>query len=399
MNNIILFDDEKWKDLLPVCMTRPIAECRIGILKISEKWSGYLHGDVSYITKDYLAEKYPINISHDNLVINARWLPNDRLISLIKKLKQNDALLHEDVLVAARMDDKQFEKLIANEEIDELKGLDISKLDDGFSVLKRPHDIFMLNGAEIQNDFRLLKLSKTEDISPDVKITGSHPVYIDETAQLEPCFINANEGPVFIGKHVKVMQGAMLRGPLSLSEYCVVKMGAKIYKDCSFGPNCKVGGELSNVVMQSYSNKAHDGYLGNAVIGEWCNLGADTNNSNLKNNYAEVKLWNYTTKRFEKTGSQFCGLIMGDHSKTGINVMLNTGTVIGTCTNIFGSGFPRNYIPSYSWGGAHGYTVYRFEKAMETAEKVMKRRSVNLTVEDRKILEHIFHSTATFRNW
>ncbi len=399
MNNIILFDDESWKDLLPLCLTRPVADLRVGLFRISEKWDHYLNGESSYITKDYLAEKYPIKISSDNYVINSRWLPNDRLVSLIKNLGYNDALLDGDNLVAVRIDESQFQLLVNNKDIEELKGIDIGQTKETFSKISRPDDIFKLNGSEIINDFKILKDKKSAALPTTVNSFGTYRIFVEEGADLKHCSLNAENGPIYIGKNASIMEGSHIRGPFGLGESSVVKMGSKIYEDCSFGPYCKIGGEISNSVFQGYSNKAHDGYLGNSVIGEWCNLGAGTNSSNLKNNYAEVKLWNYTTKKFENTGSQFCGLIMGDHSKCGINVMFNTGTVVGVSANVFGSGYPRNYIPSYSWGGSAGYKTFDFEKAIELAEIVMKRRSIDFTAQDKIILEHIFRSTSDFRTW
>ena len=398
MNNVILFDDDQWKAMLPICLTRPIADIRLGILKISEKWEKYLDAEVSYITKDYLSEKFPIKISSDNLVINSRWLPDDKLVSLIKNLKTNDAILIQDTLVAARLDNEQFQRLIDNIEIHELKGIDLKEV-HSFRSIERPYDIFKFNGEEIEKDFRLLKLSNSHSVDESVSIYGDHPVYIHPEAKLKHCILNAESGPIFIDKKCQIQEGAILRGPLAVCEGTVVKMGAKVYENSSFGPYCKIAGEISNVVFQGFANKAHDGYLGNSVIGEWCNLGAGTISSNLKNNYAEVKIWNYISKRFEKTGSQFCGLIMGDHSKTGINTMFNTGTVVGVCANIFGSGYPRVYIPSFSWGGAHGYSTFKIDKALELAEIVMNRRKKSLSDQDRIILEHVFHASADFRNW
>jgi len=399
MNNIILFDDDKWKDLLPLCLTRPIADLRIGILKISEKWEHHLNGKVSYITQDYLSKKFPINISSDNLVINSRCLPNPKVITLIKSLEKNDALLHGDNLVAARMDNTQFQRLIDNEDIEELKGVDIQNISKEFDVISRPQDIFLKNADEIKKDFNVLDTSHSIKLDESVSVIGDNPIYVAPGAKLRHCILNTESGPIYIAKNATVMEGSILRGPLFLGENSIVKMGAKIYADCSFGPYCKIAGEISNSVMQGYSNKGHDGYLGNSVLGEWCNLGAGTNISNLKNNYAEVKLWNYSTQKFEHTGSPFCGLIMGDHSKCGINMMFNTGTVVGVGANIFGSGYPRNYIPSFSWGGAHGYKTFQLDKAMELADIVMQRRGLSLDDENKLILEHVFRASSSSRNW
>ncbi|HMU05104.1 MAG TPA: GlmU family protein, partial [Saprospiraceae bacterium] len=391
--NIILFGDDNWFHLLPLTFTRPIAELRVGILTIKEKWEIHLNGHVSYITQDYLAEKYPINIEDDNLLINSTLLPSITILNYIKQLQLNEALLLGDELLAARLSADQFDllsddpaslKTLKGINLEGVSGLDISRI-------MRPYDIFMLNGQEIQNDFDVItKGRKSQPISETNKIIGKHPVFLEEGAIMECCFVNTEGGPVYIGKNALVMEGCLIRGSLAVCEGAVIKMGAKIYGPTTAGPHCRLGGEVNNSVLFANSNKGHDGYLGNSVIGEWCNLGADTNTSNLKNNYLPVKIWSYVKEGFEDTGLQFCGLIMGDHSKAGINTMFNTGTVVGVASNIFGDGFPRTYIPSYSWGGASGFTTHQLKKAIETAEIVMKRRNQDMSDEDKKILEYIF---------
>ncbi len=398
--NIILFGDDNWFHLLPLTFTRPIAELRVGIMTIKEKWEIHLNGHVSYITQDYLAEKYPIHIEEDNLLINSTLLPSTSILNYIKQLKLNEALLLGDELLAARLSDDQFDllsddpaslKTLKGINLEGVSGLDISRI-------MRPYDIFMLNGQEIQHDFDIItKGRKSQTISDTNKIIGKHPVFLEEGAVMECCIINTDNGPVYIGKKALVMEGCLIRGSLAVCEGAVIKMGAKIYGPTTAGPYCRLGGEVNNSVLFANSNKGHDGYLGNSVIGEWCNLGADTNTSNLKNNYLPVKIWSYVKEGFEDTGLQFCGLIMGDHSKAGINTMFNTGTVVGVASNIFGDGFPRTYIPSYSWGGASGFTTHQLKKAVETAEIVMKRRNQDMSEEDKKILEYIFLNTATNR--
>ncbi len=400
LRNIILFDDEKWEALLPLTFTKPISELRIGILTISQKWAHYLKGEVSYITQDYLSEKYPINISEDNYVINSRLLPNKKIASLIEGLELNDALLIDDTFIAARLDNSQFEKLIEENDIEELNGtlLNLDELDS--VIIERPYHIFQYNGREIQRDYKVLTQNKKTAEAPEsVSLSASENIYIAATAKLSHCIINAENGPVYIGENVEIMEGAVIRGPFAACDNSVVKMSAKIYGDTTVGPYSKVGGELNNVVIQGYSNKSHDGFLGNAVIGEWCNLGADTNNSNLKNNYSEVKLWSYGADSFAKTGLQFCGLIMGDHSKCGINTMFNTGTVVGVAANIFGSGYPRNFIPSFAWGGRDGFQTNSLKKATEVADIVMQRRQVLLTQVDKDILQYIYEHTSQYRSW
>jgi UDP-N-acetylglucosamine diphosphorylase/glucosamine-1-phosphate N-acetyltransferase len=399
-DNIILFGDDHWFDLLPLTFTRPICELRVGILTIREKWEIYLEGKGSFITQDYLAAKYPIHIEKDNILINSSFLPDKQLVNYIKQLKLNEAILLGDELVAARLSDEQFESLSdGNDALRNLTGIDLAK-ESGiqFSRITRPYHIFALNGQEIQNDFTLITKNRlSADISDTNKIFGKHPVFLEEGASMEYCIINTENGPVYIGKNALVMEGSMIRGGFAACEGSVVKMGAKIYGPTTAGPHCRIGGEINNTVFLANSNKSHDGYMGNSVIGEWCNIGADTNTSNLKNNYLPVRIWSYVSEGFEDTGLQFCGLIMGDHSKTGINTMLNTGTVVGVASNIFGDGFPRTFIPSFSWGGAAGFTSHKVNKAIETAEIVLSRRNQELTPEDKKILEHIYLNTAVSR--
>lgn len=397
--NIILFDDSTVRNnLLPLTYTRPVAELRVGILTIREKWEKWLNGTVSYITQDYLAGKYSIQVSDENVVINAAILPTQRLVALIEQLEMNEALLQGEELVAAKLDEKQFDRLMNDEEIDEIKGFDVE--DTPFNQIHHLYDIFLLNGAEIAIDFELLTATRTsQNISVSNQLCNPDNIFIEEGAKVECAMLNAAGGPIYIGKDAEVMEGSLIRGPFALCDNSKVKMGAKIYGGTTIGPWSKVGGEVSNSVIIGYSNKGHDGYLGNAVLGEWCNLGAGTNNSNLKNNYAEVKLWNYSAERFLPTGQQFCGLIMGDHSKCGIDTTFNTGTVVGVSCNIFGAGFPRNFIPSYSWGGAAGFKTYQSNKAMDTAERVMQRRSKELEVADRVLMIRIFEDSAKFRRW
>ncbi len=399
MLNVILFDNETRDRLLPLTYTRPVCELRIGILNIREKWEKQLDAKVSYITQDYLSEKYPINISDDNLVINGGVLPSEQLLRLVNQLDNNEALLKNEELIAARLNAKQFERLMHEEEIDELEGFEVG--DTSFLKIESLTDLFSLNDQAIIQDFLFLTKNKTsQPISNTNTVIGiSNKIFLEEGASVEAAILNTNSGPIYIGKNATVMEGAIIRGGLALCEGATVKMGAKIYGATTVGPHSKVGGEISNVVITGYSNKGHDGYLGNSVIGEWCNLGADTNSSNLKNNYAEVRLWDYEKESFTGTGTQFCGLIMGDHSKCGINTMFNTGTVVGVFANIFGSGFPRNFGPSFAWGGAAGFSTYKTEKAYEVAEIVMARRKEDFKDIDKNILNKVFEDSAKFRRW
>lgn len=400
MKNIIFFDDEQWDHLLPLTYTRPICQLRTGILTIQEKWEKSLSLKGSYITQDYLSEKFPIKIEEDNLLINGGVLPTPKLLSLVKTLQMNEAILDGEELLVARLSQEQFDHLTQDEAIDELLGMDISEEKDTIKRIKRPYDLFSYAAEELEKDFDLITAGrKSQPISESNRCIKPERIFIEEGAKVECSILNASNGSIYIGKNAEIMEGAMIRGGLGLCEHAIIKMGAKLYGANTIGPWSKVGGEVGNSVILAYSNKGHEGYLGNSVLGEWCNLGADTNTSNLKNNYAEVKLWSYVDNRFSPTGLQFCGLIMGDHSKCGINTMFNTGTVIGVSCNIYGDGYPRNFIPSFSWGGSSGFMTYKVEKALEVAKKVMARRQVSLSEVDQKIFKHVFLAAAKRRVW
>ena len=398
MRNLILFDTDDWKALLPLTFTRPVGELRCGILKIREKWELLLDAKASFITQDYLSEKYPVKLEDDNWLIHGGLLPTTNLVRLVRQLDPGEALLFNEELIAARISKRQFERLVAQDNFGDIRGFEINSED--VQLITRPWHLFTLNQIAIQQDFDLLTKGRTSLPIPSW-VNTAHPenIFIEEGATVAPCFINASEGPVYIGKGSEIMEGALIRGPLALCTGSTVKMGAKIYGATTIGPYSKVGGEISNSVILGYSNKAHDGFLGNSVIGEWCNLGADTNVSNLKNTYAEVKIWNYVHERFMPTGLQFCGLIMGDHAKCGINTMLNTGTVIGVGANVFGAGYPRQFIPSFAWGGAHGFRTFGFEKMLETADAVLKRRHKALNPMEIIILRKIYEDSENYRVW
>ncbi len=401
--NYILFDDLSWNNLLPLTFTRPVADIRIGILTIKEKWEKILEKPCSYLTQQYLSEKYKIKIEDDNILINASIIPNINLIDEIVNLKKSNAIIKDEKLVAIRLSDEEIVQLpfskIENFFVAE-KEYEIINTKIEFLQINFPWDIFKNNGDALCSDFELItKNRKSSAISKTNNILARENIFIEEGARIEYVTINAENGPIYIGKNAEIMEGSVIRGPFALCEESVLKMSAKVYGPTTIGPYSKIGGEINNVVIFGYSNKAHDGFLGNAVIGEWCNIGADSNNSNLKNNYAEVKMWNYGKEKFIKTGLQFCGLIMGDHSKCGINTMFNTGTIVGVSANIYGSGFPRNFIPSFSWGGALGFSEYAINKAVEVAENVMKRRNKDFDETEKKILTHIFNITEKYRKF
>ncbi|QQX76555.1 MULTISPECIES: GlmU family protein [Aequorivita] len=388
--NYILFDGNVRNQLLPFTFTRPVADIRIGILTIREKWEHLLGFTTTTVTEDYLSEKYPFLELDKNIFINASFLPSENLVNIIKGLTENQAVFFDDEPIAFFTSEGQ--------EVD-FETFDIIQYahDD---VLRIEHawDIFSKNGEAIKRDFEMLTKGRESQPIPEAVWTSNpENIFIEEGAKLPLCSLNASDGPIYIGKDAEIMEACAVRGPFALCEHSTLKMGAKIYSNTTIGPHSKVGGEVNNCVIFGYSNKGHDGFLGNSVLGEWCNLGADTNNSNLKNNYAEVRLWDYETEGFARTGLQFCGLMMGDHSKCGINTMFNTGTVVGVSANIFGSGFPRNFVPSFSWGGSGGFTTYKTDKAFEVAKVVMGRRNIEFSEVDAKILEHVFEETAKWR--
>ncbi len=388
--NYILFDGPSRNNLLPFTFTRPVADIRVGILTIREKWETFLDSTTTTITEDYLSDKYPMVEMEENVMINASYLPNLELVEMIKNLQENQAIFKDEDVIAFFSKDTQEE---VNFEVYEA-----IEFDDELIKIENTWDLFSKNGEAIQEDFNLLTDGRvSKPIPSSNNVIAPENIFIEEGAKLEFVTLNASKGAIYIGKNAEIMEGSLIRGPFAICDRGIVKMGAKIYGPTTVGPYCKVGGEVNNVVFFANSNKGHDGYLGNSVIGEWCNLGADTNASNLKNNYAEVRLWDYETESFAKTGLQFCGLMMGDHSKCGINTMFNTGTVIGVSANIFGSGFPRNFIPSFSWGGNGGFTTYLTKKAFEVAEVVMSRREIPFSDEDRAILEHVFEATKKYR--
>lgn len=397
MKNIILFDSDIRNHLLPLTYTRPVAELRCGILSIREKWELWLEGSASYITQGYLAEKYPINISDDNYIIDGSILPSVELCLLIQDLEYNHALLQNGELVAARLDDANFERL-ADMDAKEFNGTEINI---ELKRINRVWDLFLQNHDELISDFnKITQNRKSQPLSKSNQVIGAPDnIFIEEGGKVECCILNVTDAPIYIGKNAEIMEGSMIRNGLALCEGAQLKMGTKIYGATTLGPNCKGGGEITNSILLANANKGHDGYLGNSILGEWCNLGADTNTSNLKNTYESVKLWSYVDKRFVQTGQQFLGLIMGDHSKAGINTMFNTGTVVGVGTNVFGSGYPRNFIPSFAWGGADGFITHRFEQACKTAEIVCARRKISFTDIDKSILQHIFDATKDERVW
>ena len=378
--NIVLFDSVEWEQHLPLTFTKPVASLRMGILTFTERWEKIFNEKVSFLTQDYLQEKFPSQIQSENLFINPAFFPSKELINALKNLTLEQSIVYKDELIAVKTT-HQVPSITQNTIF----------LEEIIHV-KHSWDLFTYNNQAIEFDFELMTAGRTsQPISSTNGILHPEKIFLEEGASVEFAILNATHGPIYIGKDATVMEGAMIRGGFALCDHSTVKMGTKVYDGCTVGPHCKVGGELSNSILIGFSNKGHDGYLGNSVVGEWCNLGADTNNSNLKNNYDIVKLWSYKEKRFVKTGLQFCGVIVGDYAKAAINTQFNTGTVVGVCANIFHSGFPPNLIKHYSWGGPSEAPVYNFERACEAADRMMQRRKLTLTAVDAKILAHIFN--------
>ena len=390
MLNIILFDAvEVRENLMPMTFTRPVADLRVGILTIREKWERVLDGSYSYLTVDYLQEKFPVNEAEENLFVAGNICPTTELVAKIKMLNVGDVLISsQGEIIAFRGGLKDFSSRNFAREIE---------CYDDCLTIKMLYDIFMENHRGIIEDFALLthgrasqSLSDTNTVIGNlVDADGNPMIFIEEGAVVEGAMLNVKNGPIYVGRNAEVMEGSCLRGPIALCEHAVVNMGTRMYGATTLGPYCKVGGEVNNVVMMGYSNKAHDGFLGNAVIGEWCNIGGGSTASNLKNDYTEIKLWNYPAHRFLRTGLQFCGLIMGDHSKSGINCMFNTATVLGVGVNIHGAGFPRNFVASFSEGSASGFTDVPLTKFFDIARRMMARRGLTLSEIDMRIFESI----------
>jgi UDP-N-acetylglucosamine diphosphorylase/glucosamine-1-phosphate N-acetyltransferase len=389
--NYILFDESNVRtNLLPLTFMRPVADIRIGILTIREKWEKMLKTKTSTLTDSYLARKFPIVKEKENILINGSVCPTEEIVAAIKKLKPNQTVVYCDTIIALH---------VAEEELDNIgdsaaEGIEEVPMGDQPIRIGHTWDIFSKNDLAIREDFQLLtKGKKSHPLSETNLVLGSENIFVEKGARVEFATLNASAGPIYIGKDAEVMEGALIRGPFALCDGAQVKMGAKMYGPTTIGPKCRVGGEVNNSVLFGYSNKAHDGFLGHSVIAEWCNLGADTNTSNLKNTYDEVRLWSYSKRTFINTHLQFCGLIMGDHSKCGINTMFNTGTVVGVNSNIFGPGFQRNFIPSFTWGGTSGHTNYDLKKAIEVAEIVCRRRNVHLDEVDKDLLTSVYNLT------
>jgi len=389
--NYILFDENIVRtNLLPLTFVRPVADIRIGILTIREKWEKRLKATTSSLTDSYLAAKFPILKEAENVLINGSICPNDEIIAAIKALKPNQTVVYKDTIIALHVTEDELD----NPGDSAGGGIEEIKMEEAPLKINHTWEIFSKNDAAILEDFHLItKGRKSQKLSDTNRVLGAENIFVEKGAIVECAILNGTTGPIYIGKDAHIMEGAVIRGPFALCEGAEVKMGAKIYGPTTVGPFCRVGGEINNSVLFGYSNKAHDGFMGHSVIGEWCNLGADTNTSNLKNTYDNVRLWSYGKQTFINTHLQFCGLIMGDHSKCAIDTNFNTGTVVGVNANIFGSGFQRNFIASFTWGGTAGYTNYSIKKALEVAEIVFKRRNRELNEIERDLLTSVYNIT------
>lgn len=395
---ITFFEDDTLKDFYPLTLTRPIYDLRVGIFTLGEKWIKSFDSRLgpSGLHRNYLTSLFPdppqIGDQESCYWINPRVFPDDNLVQEIRSLPVSSTLKQGSVLIAAHLDSADHSSWIEN-------GVSTKKLDEkiyseSVSSLNKVWEIFQLNGREIEKDIKWFGSAADRSGYPLSTLAGEHPIIIEKGAVIEPgTLFLAKEGPIYIGKGAHIMANSVVRGPAAICDESVVKMGAKIYEATTLGPVCKVGGEVTNVVFHSYSNKAHDGFAGNSVIGQWCNIGADTNTSNLKNNYSTVQIRDWITDEEIETGEQFVGTIMGDHSKTGINSMLNTGTMCGVCCNLFSEGFPPKHIPSFSWVSSNDLVPYRFEKAVEAMEQMMLRRDIQLTAAYREMMREIFSST------
>lgn len=388
--SIILSDAGLHSQLLPLTFTRPVGQLRPGILRISEGWYVRTGLSVGYRTEEYLAKAFPLpQYATPNFEVNGALFPSDALVGAVLDLKPGEVLVKEGRPLAYSSESEGGPQPM------DWKTAPSYATQVPFAgeviSFERPWHLFQHCGKAIEQDIALLTEGRrSQRLSALNTVVGDpNKIFLEEGAIVEACILNTNGGPIYIGKDAEVMEGCIIRGPFALGDHSQLKMGAKIYGPTAVGPECRVGGEVNNCVISGFSNKGHDGFLGNSVLGEWCNLGADTNSSNLKNTYGEVKAWSYSEKAQVDTGLQFCGLIMGDHSKSGINTMFNTGTVVGVCTNVFGAGFPSKHISSFAWGGADGFVHHDIERALKTAKRVMERRKIPFTQLDEDVLRHI----------
>ena len=389
--NYILYDGRSRDALLPFTFTRPVADLRIGIFTIREKWEKYLRLTTTTLTEEYLSHKYPLVEMEQNIFINASYLPNPDFFKAVKYLKPNHKIICDGDVLAFYSREDQEEIALEHYDVIELKNI---------SSIQNKWDLCLKNKCAMRQDFEWIKENDiSEEIPQGVQVVNKSQIFIEQGATIFPCVLNASEGPIYIGKNATVLDGALIRGPFALGENSVVKMGAKIYGSTSIGPNCKVGGELKNSIFFANSNKGHEGYIGDSVIGEWCNLGAGTSVSNLKNTLSNIKMWTYEDHLYEDSQQLYCGLMLGDYSRTGVNSTLNSGTVVGVSVNIFGEGFMKKFMPSFTWGRKEKNQIYKLKKALSTATRSMELSNQEITKEELHILEEIFYQTKKYRDY
>ncbi len=390
--NYILFDDQHVRtSLLPLTFTRPVSEIRVGICTITQKWEQMLRSRVSFLTEPYLQAKYMQINSQNDVFINGAVCPDANLVKFIQSLHKGDRLMHGDILIAYRPE--ELPEMLTD--INQIPDIHIQAYQQHITIIRDLCDIYTYNGEQIRADFVRITADRASHPIKDPHTAVYNPgqIFLEEGVEMKACVLNAENGPIYLGRNAQLHEGSCVRGPFALGEGSFLNMGSKIRPDTTIGPYCKIGGEVSNSVIFGYSNKSHEGFIGNSVLGEWCNLGADTNTSNMKNDYGTVKQWSYYEQGMRDTGRQFCGLVMGDHSKAGINTMFNTGTVVGVSCNLFGGDFPPKYVPSFSWGGASGLEIYHLDKAIEVADRAMQRRGMRLAETDRQMLTTVFNIT------
>lgn len=407
MTQFILFEDQSHFDLLPLCFTRPVFDLRVGVDRLSEKWNRFLPVSPNQMASGYLANRFSnFDAEKEAVFLNGKFVPNAAFVKDLLAAVQPGHFLQNaqgEILAFSckpstlmAFDGIVTEEVLIGSNIKPLPKLNLER-----PAIRFPWDIFKLNGACLREDIAHLFSTRSPEQPNDRHsiIYGADNLFLEPGVNMRAAIINAEDGPIYIGHNVQIQENAVIHGAHAICDSSTISMGAKLRGDSTIGPHSKIGGEVGNSVVQGYSNKGHDGYMGNSVLGQWCNLGADTNTSNLKNNYTEVRIWNYKSERFAKTGSIFCGLIMGDHSKCGINTMFNTGTVVGVSANIFGGGYQRNFIPSFSWGGPSGLSTFALPKSFEVAEAVMKRRNVAFDDAEKAILTEVFENSKQYRTW
>lgn len=395
---LCFFDDHRRQHFFPLALSRPVADIRFGVRNVAETWSDILNQTFCFHSSQELMSCFPSPKNEVQLCINGRLVPDRALVNAFSQMQPGDVVFNGDNLVAACILPNDLPKLL--QQGTPHPEMNVIEMEDEFVLLNDITDVFALNDKAIELDFELLSRGKVSAaVDPTCMIIGDpEKVFIEEGASVEGCFLNTKGGPIYIGSNATIMEASVIHGPFGLGDNATIKAGAKIYGATTIGPWCKIGGEVSNSLFQAYSNKGHDGFVGNSLVGAWCNFGADTNTSNLKNNYGPVKIWDYAQDEYRNTGLTFCGLLMGDHSKCSINTMFNTGTTVGVSCNIFGSAFPPKFVPSWSWGGAEGLATYDFDKSILTAERMMLRRKEELSDQDIALLRHIYDNTSKYRS-